>query len=394
VKPLATAVVFDPAPASAEPLRALLLLEHGVRVLVARTWGEARSLAVAEAADLVVAGAGAADADAHAMCRALRDERPVSDLELYRATPARDTAARDEALRQGFDGVLDWPADAAAALSVLRAVLRLKRMREEVERQRAELDGLHASARRGTEQVVDLLTYLLETTLPGAVERGRRAAALCGQLAARFGVPERLLRDLEIASHLRELGRLPARTEVVEAAVAAGEDWPHVVATRSLLLTVDGLRGAAEVVGAVHENWDGTGHPDHRIAGQIPLRSRILRVVSDFLAEYERSPRRSPDEVIEGLREHGGTRYDPMVLVHLEALVQKDRESARSNPRIVVPVPALRTGMVLAEDLYTDSGLKLLARGTTLTPAALETILRRHQMEPILHGAAVFRDAA
>jgi hypothetical protein len=50
--------------------------------------------------------------------------------------------------------------------------------------------------------------------------------------------------------------------------------------------------------------------------------------------------------------------------------------------------------MVLAEDLYTDAGLKLLSRGTELTPATLEIIQRRHRAEPILNGAAVRRPAA
>jgi hypothetical protein len=169
-------------------------------------------------------------------------------------------------------------------------------------------------------------------------------------------------------------------------------DWAYAVATRSVLQRVGSLSGVAEIVGALYEHWDGTGHPEHWIAGQIPLRSRILRVVADYVMAFEHASGRSPEDVVAALREHAGTRYDPMVLVHLESLVQ--RETTGGHPRHVVPVPALRAGMVLAEDLYTDSGLKLLSRGTTITAAVLETILRRHQMEPIVHGAAVFRDAA
>jgi hypothetical protein len=57
-------------------------------------------------------------------------------------------------------------------------------------------------------------------------------------------------------------------------------------------------------------------------------------------------------------------------------------------------IDKLRVGMVLAEDLYTDSGVKLLTRGTAITPTALDTIRRRHRMEPILRGAVVQRAAA
>jgi hypothetical protein len=61
---------------------------------------------------------------------------------------------------------------------------------------------------------------------------------------------------------------------------------------------------------------------------------------------------------------------------------------------VLVPIVDLEPGMVLAEDLYTDSGLKLLARGTQLTPSSLEIIRRRHRAEPILHGAAIRRASA
>ena len=43
--------------------------------------------------------------------------------------------------------------------------------------------------------------------------------------------------------------------------------------------------------------------------------------------------------------------------------------------------------MVLAEDLCTDSGLKLLARGTRLSPCVLETIRRRHLARAPPEGA-------
>jgi hypothetical protein len=57
-------------------------------------------------------------------------------------------------------------------------------------------------------------------------------------------------------------------------------------------------------------------------------------------------------------------------------------------------VPELTVGMVLAEDLYTDSGIKLLARGTTLSTAALDVILRRHGQDPMYRGVAIQRRPA
>jgi hypothetical protein len=47
--------------------------------------------------------------------------------------------------------------------------------------------------------------------------------------------------------------------------------------------------------------------------------------------------------------------------------------------------------VVLAEDLCTSSGVKLLARGARLTEGMLETIRRRHLADPVLAGVWVTR---
>jgi hypothetical protein len=172
------------------------------------------------------------------------------------------------------------------------------------------------------------------------------------------------------------------------------EGWASAVAARSILERVAGLEGAAEIVGALYENWDGTGMPGHLLQGQIPLRSRILRAVTDYFAALDRSDPESPNAAVASIMEHKAVRYDPLVLVHLEAIVSGQGTAIGKDDRRVIPITALEPGMVLADDLYTSSGIKLLARGTRLGTAALEAIRRRHRSEPIHHGATILRRSA
>jgi response regulator RpfG family c-di-GMP phosphodiesterase len=243
---------------------------------------------------------------------------------------------------------------------------------------------------RGIQQVVPLLVRLIDLMVPGAAERGTRAAALAAAVAERFGVPERLMPDQDLAARLHEVGRVAAR-ESSAGREHCDDPRHYVVFSRALLAQVDALQGAAELVAAMHESWDGSGFPGHLQSGQIPLRSRILRVVVDFLRGVEEAGEAAADEVLAGLREHSGTLYDPVVLVHLGAVLDQADAGNDAESRTVLPVSALRAGMVLAEDLSTDGGLKLLARDTLLTPPLLEMIQRRHQLEPIVQGAAVRR---
>lgn len=395
MKPLALALVIEPDPSGAMELRTALEREPGLRLLTARSAEGGLAAVRAEGADLIVVGRGLPASEALELALGLRTEAPASAAILLRVVEARGSAEREEALRGGFDGVLDHPLDVAEVVAAVRGVVRVRRMRDQIAGLQAELDHLKESVGHSTDQALALLVSVLDAALPGATERGRRVADMAARLAARFGVPERLLQDLEVAARVRELGRLAALKDTGSATPHRGsEPWPYAVATACVLIQMDGLRGAAEVVGGMHENWDGTGLPDRRLQGQTPLRSRILRVVVDFIEALEGGGARSVEEVLNEITEHSGTRYDPMVVVHLQALVHKGAEGEVRTQFAVVPVHMLAVGMVLAEDLCSASGLKLLSRDATITPATLETILRRHELEPILHGAVVYRKAA
>lgn len=201
--------------------------------------------------------------------------------------------------------------------------------------------------------------------------------------------------DLELAARLHELGRMFATDgeRPTGAATPAGQPWQQARLARNVLKQVDALAGAADMIGGIYENWDGTGFPEHRLQGQIPLRCRILRMLIDFFATLDGPGQPSPAVALAVLAEHAGTRYDPMVLVHFQAMLGEAPNGDLRGPRVVLPVTELRVGMVLASDLYTESGIKLLAQNTRLTPAALETILRRHRLEPTRHGVAVLRSS-
>ncbi|HVP15603.1 MAG TPA: HD domain-containing phosphohydrolase, partial [Terriglobales bacterium] len=255
--------------------------------------------------------------------------------------------------------------------------LELKRMRDEL--------------RCGFDQLLELLVRLVDMRVPGAAARGERIAGMALMIAARSDVPASMRRDLEIGARLHEVGRLLV-DESPASDAASAPAW--LAASRAILRQVDGLRDVADLVGAIPENWDGTGVPNRLNRGQIPFRSRILRVLIDFAAALAAQPGRPRLEILDELAAHQGTLYDPMVLVHLHELVDAGVTPTGIEARVRVPITALEVGMVLAEDLCTDAGLKLLARRTVITPGALDIIRRRHQLEPILEGAVILTRAA
>lgn len=253
-----------------------------------------------------------------------------------------------------------------------------------------------AMARR-LDQVVAMLETLLDLARPGAAERGRRLAGSALQLAERFEVPSVFVPDLALAARLHEVGSLADRPSAGPASPRP-EHWRSTLVSKAVLENVEELREAALLIEAIRENWDGTGFPGRLQRGQIPFRSRILRVLIDFYAELDGAAisghPMSAADAAGRLSAHAGTWYDLVVISQLEASVGGGSEEGEMPARFVLPVSELAPGMVLAEDLYTSSGVKLLARGSALTRGCVDVILERHQSDPILAGAWVQRPSA
>jgi response regulator RpfG family c-di-GMP phosphodiesterase len=278
--------------------------------------------------------------------------------------------------------------DGAELIAGVRALLRLKAAHDAARTEAAAAAQAHAALERAFDQLLHLLVHLLDLARPGAADRGRRLASAAIALAQRSDIAPAWHRDLELAALLWEIGDLGAsRTRNSEDGVDQ-PPWRRAVVAREILADVDRLRPVATIVDAIYEHWDGTGFPGHMQRGEIPFRSRLLRVLIDFFAMSDQGL--EPAQAIERLMHHAGTRYDPALLVQLTDWTHGEAGASALTRRFVA-VDELRVGMVLAEDLMTTSGTMLLTTGAIITPGSLLFIQRRHASDPILTGPYIAR---
>jgi response regulator RpfG family c-di-GMP phosphodiesterase len=233
-------------------------------------------------------------------------------------------------------------------------------------------------------EFVSVLVHMIDVQRPGAAERGRELADAVRQLAARFQVPPAFMQDLEWAARLHEIG-LAVDGSASASAWLSPADIRSLIVAQHLLNQVEILRPAAFLVASIGENWDGSGFPDRLQRGQIPMRSRLLRALIDFnvIREPEPGVRISNDAALSALGLHAGTWYDPTVVAQLNAIVTHIAGGADEG-KYRVSVARLRPGMVLAEDLCTASGLKLVAAGATITAHMLEVVRLRDTVDPVI----------
>ncbi len=389
--PLVLSVAVPPALADA--LATALERGGAARVVPCADAGEVIAHILGEPPALVVFGPAVPWEEVLDIVEELRGSAEARDCATLALAGAISPEQLRTALAAGLGDAIPDPHVPTLVIARARMLLEMRRLRREEAARVAELAALRAAQSESTDRQVRLLVSLLDVHEPGASERAERMAELALRVAERFEMPRVLLHDLEIAARLCDLGHLTAHTsEPLPLDAPAAQRWEHAPRNADLLAMLPGLAGAAGLIRSIGENWDGTGHPHHDLLGQIPLRSRILRVLHDHLDALEATGGEQ-EAVLQRMTEHAGTLYDPMVVVELRAVLEglPGDHTLGDNRRF--HVTELEPGMVLAEDLYADSGVKLLARDTTLTAATLEFLLRRHRVAPIPHAVAVRRAA-
>ncbi len=90
----------------------------------------------------------------------------------------------------------------------------------------------------------------------------------------------------------------------------------------------------AAIVGSHHERLDGTGYPDGRWGGEIPLGARILAVADSFDALTSRRPHRAARswmDALDEIEEEAGAQHNPMVVAALVTWLEDFADSLRAR---------------------------------------------------------------
>jgi hypothetical protein len=148
------------------------------------------------------------------------------------------------------------------------------------------------------------------------------------------------------------------------------------------------LREVGHILRHQAENVDGTGSPDHLIKDQIPFGSRILRIVNAI----EEGGASDLGTIRQQIAAGRGTMFDSRLVQLTEEYLMAVADPDWIQGKREVPVQSLEAGMVLAADLVTSGGIKLLPADTALTSGMIERILSRHGVDPIITRAYIHQN--
>lgn len=253
---------------------------------------------------------------------------------------------------------------------------------------------------------IRLLTALVESVKPILGKQMRQVAQLSRKVAEEFHLSAVELDKIEMAGMIHDIGLLGLPDELQSKDVKQMSDEQyrlfseHPVIGSIILDSVDKLSDVGELVLFHHEYVNGQGFPNGLRKSQIPLGSRIILAVSDYLGITSTWPRDTrklvrytrrhfdasvwksftvtddPEVTIEEAGEkklliESNRKYDMDVVT---ALIKVIRKSNNIDPFYAISLKEIEAGMVLMEDLRLNDGRLLLTKGTRLKETTTQTI--------------------
>jgi len=192
----------------------------------------------------------------------------------------------------------------------------------ELRERKRDLTQSIAEAHVNSTASLGVMLRMLTTHAPDAYDHAMRVGRGALNTAMLLGVAQPELSDIEHGALMHDLGKIaipeailckpcglePAERKVIDTHPQLGHD---------MISHVPFLSGAAAIVLASHERFDGKGYPNRLAGRNIPLGARIVSIADSYDAMTHRGTyrlARSPADALQELERCSGTQFDPEVL--------------------------------------------------------------------------------
>jgi diguanylate cyclase (GGDEF)-like protein len=242
------------------------------------------------------------------------------------------TARRDE-MEQAAQRALSVSGEGFSVSAAFGSVVLPLSTGDSAEALRKADEAMYAqkhSGRAGADrQSSDVLLRALTERHPDLGDHLDGVTELAATVAERMGMQGDELTQVRHAAVLHDIGKVAIPDAIINKPAALNdEEWAfmrrHTLIGERIIGAAPALAGAAALVRASHEAWDGTGYPDALTGVEIPLGARIIAVCDAFdamVANRPYSPPRTIDEALAELRRCAGAQFDPSIVPVFEQVL-------------------------------------------------------------------------
>jgi putative two-component system response regulator len=378
-------------------LEDVLSEELGAQILTAENAADAMEIAVQEYPTLIICDYYMPGEDGFSFCKKIKSHKELGYIPFIILTSASELNNLVRGLDTGADDYITKPFQVEELLSRVRAHIRVGQLKQELRKDKLELERLNKELEEGLFGAIDLLTQLIGLRVPNATARARRAAALAEWMGTRLNLDDEKLQYTSIAASLHEIGKIQLNDELLKKE-------PHIldetdkkkldqfpVFGHLIVSTIPQLRKVALYLRYQMENYDGTGYPDRLLREEIPLPARMLRGIN-VIEALAIQPEMSTERMVSAIQKMRSTVLDPRISQMLVEYIQKVQSNHWQDNKQEVGLFELQEGMIIAEDICTGSGVKLLNKDTKITIPIIERLLSHNGVDPILNTIYRYRE--
>jgi response regulator RpfG family c-di-GMP phosphodiesterase len=390
-----TILLLDDEPVALELLGAALEGENAYHVATATTVNGAQRLAELHIPSLAIVDVNLKGENGLDFCLWMRRHSLLRDSLIVMLTGASLIEQKLRGFEAGADEYITKPFNPPELLSKVRALMRIKGMQDELKKDREELARLNGALGSMLDAATALLVNLISLRVPNAAARSETAAAFAQWIGERLELSPEFRRMLDLSAKLHEIGKIIMMDEVLSKSRSAWTEDDRTTVSQfplfgqMIVAKVPQLVEVGHILRHQMENFDGTGLPDRLLREEIPIASRVLRIIN-AVQEERANGRESVTELIDVLRRGRGTMFDPHILVLAEEYLYAIERPSWAEGKRQLNVSQLEEGMVIAADLQTASGIKLLPADSTLSQSMIDRIRARHQVDPIINWVYIY----
>jgi PAS domain S-box-containing protein/putative nucleotidyltransferase with HDIG domain len=218
--------------------------------------------------------------------------------------------------------ILDDSGNVKYLVGMVKDITEEKRLREELEESRKRLS-------RSLDNVLNLITKIIEMKDPFTLGHQAKVAYLAKKIAEKMNLPKEKIESIYIAAMLHDIGKIVVPTEILNKGGKLSENEYSLIKEHckngyEILKKVDFIYPIADIVLQHHERLDGSGYPLGYKNGEILLEARIIAVTDVFEAMTSHRPYRPAfklEDVLKHLKDNKGILYEPEVVDILEEIV-------------------------------------------------------------------------
>lgn len=234
----------------------------------------------------------------------------------------------------------------------------------------------------------------MEINIPQAKQRSDKAKDIAHYISNKLCLDEDTKKKVIFGAQLHEIGKVGISHKILtlkpkhltQEELEAYNKYPIIGSV--IISSITGYEEAAEYIYHQLENFDGSGKPDGLKKDEIPLGAKILRaitIIDELMIEGA-----SYEETVETIRSSMNTKLDPIIASFLlNYLVENKTEKTREI--INISIEELKPGMIVAEDVFSLTGVKIMPKDITVNERILNILLERHEVDPIIGGVYIYK---